>query len=146
MKDGVCLGTNESGIFSFQSAYAVLQKFTETGELLWEKDFINLPSLEGIFEKFVNDATDEDRYMPLLNYCSGIHSLQNGTAILLNTVEEKPVTILWVSNDGSDVQVIEYPDVEHSFLLRFRIAPEQEAILFADSMEGKVFKADWPVE
>jgi len=77
-----------------------------------------------------------------------MHVMEKGTAILLNTIDEKPITIAWVPNDGEDIQVIEFPGIDRSpkFAPRFRIAPEQKTILFAYTLEGKIMSADWPID
>ncbi len=141
----VFLGVNESGIFSFQQAEARLQKFSGSGELLWEKDFIDLPALKGVYEEYLQEAKTQERFIPQLSYARGIHVYEEGAAILLQTAEQNPVTVLWVSNSGEDIRLIEYPEVEKSFLLRFRIAPDRQTILFVDSMEPTIYRAEYPV-
>jgi hypothetical protein len=146
MQNRVSIGANESGIFSFQNTSAILQKFSLDGVLLWERD-LKIPSVDGVFENFLKEANEQDRYIPELNYSRGMHVYEYGAAVLINTPEDKPTTVVWVPNDGNNIRVVEYPDIDNSiFILRFRVAPEHNSIFFVYSFEGKVFRATWPIE
>lgn len=148
MKNKVLLGVNESGIFSFQTAHAVLQKFSLDGVPQWERD-LKIPSVEGVFENFLK-VNREQNYIFLLAYARDMHVSEYGAAILIETLENQPVTVAWVPNDGDNIQIIEFPHIEKpseiAYPFRFRIAPGHHTIFFTNSLEGKVFKSFWPIE
>ncbi|SHE30834.1 6-bladed beta-propeller protein [Fodinibius roseus] len=145
MKNSVQIGANGSGIFCFQNTKAILQKYTLEGQLQWERD-LKMPMVEGVFEDFLKE-NKKGKYITPLTYAYGMHVMENGTALLLNTTDEKPITVSWVPNDGHDIQVVEFPSIVRpsQLPLRFRVVPGQKEILFANSMEGKIMSAEWPI-
>jgi len=145
MKNSIFLGTNASGIFSFQETTALLQKYSNDGELLWEID-LKIPSQEMLYEEFMEELNEVgDRYIPSYSYAHGIHTVDQGTAILLNTSSGNPVTVAWITNDGSQVSIFEYPDIENTSIIRFRVKIENNTIFFINPIEGYVYKSDFPL-
>lgn len=145
MKNSLFLGANESGIFSFLSANALLQKYSVDGEFIWEKD-LNIPSVDGVFDHFLKQ-NQEQEFIFSLTYAHDMHVNEYGTAVLLNTIEDKPTTVAWIPNDGKNIRIIEFSDIDRHplFGLRFRVAPGQNAIFFINGLEGKVFRSHWPI-
>jgi len=145
MRNSVFLGTNASGIFSFQETTALLQKYSNDGELHWEMD-LKIPSQEMLYEEFMEEFNEVgDRYIPSYSYAHGIHTLDQGTAILLNTASGKPVTVAWITNDGSQVSYFEYPEIENTSIIRFRVNIKKNTIFFINPIEGYVYKSDLPL-
>lgn len=143
----IFLGYNDTGIFSYQRATANLQKFNLAGDLLWDFTF-KLPEQDMLFENFKRELFEQDRYLPELTYSRGVHVTDEGIAVLLNVPVNNSIKILWVDNDGNNKQIIEYPEIKRDddfFLLRFRLEPENNLILFVHSLEGIVYKAHWPI-
>lgn len=145
MQNRVHIGANSSGVFSFQDANAILQKYSREGKLQWERN-LKISSVEEVFEDFLQ-ANKKGKYITPLTYTYGMHAMEEGIAILLNTTDDKPITVAWVPNDGHEIRVVEYPGIDRpsQIPLRFRVAPEKEAIIFVNSMEGKIMRADWPI-
>lgn len=145
MKNRVHIGANGIGIFCFQNTKALLQKYSMDGQLQWERD-LKIPPVEGVFEDFLK-TNKEGKYITPLTYIYGMQVMEDGTAILLNTTDEKPITVAWVPNDGHEIRVVEFPGIDRpsQIPLRFRVASEEEAIIFVNSMEGKIINADWPI-
>lgn len=148
MKNSLLTGSNEEAIYSFQNAMLVLQKYNLEGELLWEID-INIPSAEEIFENYLEINREQNFIFPLM-YAYDMHVLEFGAAILLRTIENKPASVLWIPDDGKNIQLIEYPGVNRPddalSIFRFRISPEQKSIFFINSSEGEVTRSIWPIE
>jgi hypothetical protein len=89
----------------------------------------------------------QNRYIPSFYYASFIHVTDHGAAILLNTADDYPETIAWVPNDGDHIQLVEFPVLKNPAIppLKFRIALEQQTVLFSNSREGVVYRANWPI-
>jgi len=148
MRNQVILSSNKSGVYSFQQSNALLQKFTHSGELEWELD-LGIPATEGVYEQFLeaNKAIADrgQEMVSMLQYAAKIDTTDNGVALLLNTVDPNPVTVLWVPDDGSEIQEIQFPGLEtaESRPRSFTISKEESTIYFAGTMEGIVYNSEW---
>ncbi len=147
MLNSISLGANESGIFVFQQVNAVLQKYHFNGELVWERN-LKIPPVDGVYEEFLRKVNEQERVLPQLYYGHGLHAIEEGVYLMLNTPDDKPITMIWIPNDGNDIQVIEFPDIERdpNFPLRFRVAPDSGFIFFVKSLDGEVLSSAWPID
>lgn len=147
MINRVLLSSNSTGVFVFQQATAMLQKFNHSRELEWEID-LNIPATEGIFDRFVeiNQSFIERgmRNMFMLQYAAQIKSADNGVFILLNTVEDKPTTVVWVSNDGTRVVAAYDNNIQEMKPDLLATTRDGSTIYLGTRMEGEIIKLDWP--
>lgn len=145
MYNQVTLDAFSTEIYSLQNVTGILQKYSVEAGLIWEKN-IQIPSQEILFDQYQEELFGQDQYLPSLNYANGIHAIEQGVAILLNVPKTEATTIVWVAKDGKSTSVVEYPNIKPSenFPLRFRIAKDIGSVIFVNSLEGKIFKADWP--
>jgi len=134
-----------SYIYSVQNVTGNLQKYSVDDGLIWEIN-IKIPSQEVLIDKYKDELFGQNRYLPDLRYIDGIHATDQGVAILLNIPENEPVTIVWTTSDGKQNYIVEYPTIEtpKNFLPRFRIASEVGSVIFVNSLDGEVLKAEWP--
>ena len=134
-----------SDIYIVQNVTGKLQKYSIDEGLIWEMS-IKIPSQEVLFDNYKEELFGQNRYLPDLRYAEGIQATDQGVAVLLNTPENEPVTIVWITSDGKQGLIIEYPTIEipKNFLPRFRLAPEVGEVIFVNSLDGKVLKAEWP--
>lgn len=140
------LGANKSGVFSFNSENATLEKFDIYGELLWKRD-LKIPNVDGILEHY-KEINKKQGFYPL-TYARDMHVTSYGVAILLNTPPDNIATsVVWIPNNGSEIRIVEYPNIQmpSTFTFRFRISFVHNTILFSNSLEGKIIKSNWPVE
>lgn len=150
MQNQIILSANRSGVYSFQQTSALLQKFSHNGEMEWELD-LEIPATEGIFDQFVErNKMMSDRgqgNLIMLQYAADIEATEDGVAILLNTLETYPVTVAWISNNGSEIEEIQFPGLD-SFEARprsFTLSDSGDSIYFTAAMDGSVYRADWPL-
>lgn len=148
MRNQIILSSNNSGVYSFQQSNVLLQKFTHSGELEWELD-LGIPATEGVYEQFLETnkaiADRGQEMVSMLQYAAKIDTTDNGVALLLNTVDSNPVTVLWIPNDGSEIQEVQFPGLEsaESRPRSFTISEEESTIYFGGTMEGIVYNSEW---
>lgn len=147
MINRLLLESNESGLFSYQQATSVLQKYSHDKEMLWEVD-LSIPATEGIFDRYIEiNQSFVDRGMRnmfMLQYASQMSAAQNGVFILINTVSDHPTTVVWVSNEGDRV-VSAYLRNEEDFSPDLMAVSNNGEDLFLGSrMEALILKLKWP--
>ncbi|MDZ7680982.1 MAG: 6-bladed beta-propeller [Fodinibius sp.] len=148
-KNKVMLGSNKTGIFSFQQATAVLEKYSHSGELLWSKN-LKVPAIDGLFEQILaenKERIDQDEFLLSFSYSAGLSTNEKGAAILLNVSNDQPTTVVWVPNDGHKITVVRFMDVmESSELgLNFSVGYHGNDVFFVNFQRGKIYKAEWPI-
>lgn len=146
MINRVLLSNNTSGLFVFKQATAILQKYNHSRELEWEID-LKIPATDGIFDRFVEiNKSFVDRGMRnmfMLQYASQMKNAENGVFILLNTIPEKPATIVSVSNDGKNI-VAAYDDSgADSKPDLLSVSNDGSVIYLGSRMGGEIKKLDW---
>src|SRR5699024_3043315 len=146
-KNNVLLASNRTGIFSFQQTTAILEKYSTSGDLLWEKN-VQVPAIVGLFEKLFEENSSRiksDTMLLPFAYANAIAANEHGVAIKLNLLQEQPVTIVWVPNDGKELTVVTFEDLEKSPPVPLRLAISDSDIFFSNTLEGKIYRADWPL-
>lgn len=148
MINRLILDSNDSGLFSFQQATAVLQKYSHSQKLLWEIDLSDIPATEGIFDRFIEiNQSFVDRGMRnmfMIQYASDIAVADSGVFILINTTPDQPSTVVWVSNQGDRVVSAYLPENENFNPDLITVSHDATAIYLGDRMEGVVVKLVWP--
>ncbi|MEX2395811.1 MAG: hypothetical protein WD491_02250 [Balneolales bacterium] len=137
MLNYVSVSSNQTGIFSFQQATAMLEKYTYSGELVWAKN-LKVPAIEDLFESHFNNN------IPFFNYSEDIHANEEGVAILLQVIEDEPATIVWVPNDGGNINVVSFPNVKKQ-QRSFTIAHNESYVYFVNTQDGEISRATWPL-
>ena len=72
---------------------------------------------------------------------------KNGIAILLNMPDEVPLTIAWVSKDGSEVKFLTVKDVNndrYGLKESFTISPDEEYAYYLKRATGTIYRFNWP--
>ncbi|MGF1670149.1 MAG: 6-bladed beta-propeller [Balneolaceae bacterium] len=145
----VILTSSSSGIFLFQQTTRKLEKYSLSGEILWEKE-INIPAQDDLFDEVArkNKAIglkNERRHMFV--YARAIEAYEEGVAVLLNMPEGFPVTVAWGSSDGNETSLISFKGLEQeefAFPGSFSISHKNKRIYFLNNQEGIIYKAEWP--
>lgn len=149
-KNSVILNSNQSGLFVFQQTTAVLEKYSHSGEHIWSRN-LEFPVQQGLFDHMFEVNADRlNRGLHIgynygFNYAISTYATEEGIAVLLNVFEDDPVTIAWITNSGEEISMVSFHGIEHQ-PGKFAISsvPDQPIILFVDSIEGKIYKANWP--
>lgn len=143
----VLLGSSSSGIYSFQQTTGTLEKFSHAGDLLWQKN-IKIPAQDDLFDQISRNNQQEDQNSQLFTYAEAMDAREDGVAILLNMPEGSPVAVCWVSEDGTDMNVITYPEVDKEEgygLGAFTVSPTDKRAYFLDTQNAIIFEAEWPL-
>ncbi len=148
MQNQILLSGNEHGVFAFQQTTNLLQLYNHTEDLEWEVD-INSPASDGIFNQFVeNNKMMAERgrgNIIMLQFADHLEATESGVAVLLNTVEDTPLTVAWIPNDGSHISVVQFPTLDEMKPTLFTINHAENTVFFASRFTGEVFKAPWPI-
>ncbi|SHE30125.1 hypothetical protein SAMN05443144_1012 [Fodinibius roseus] len=144
----VLLGSNQSGIFSLQQTTALLEKYARDGELIWQRS-IKVPAIEDLFDRLFEEnrrRINRDDFLLEFIHARRMATNEGGVAILLNTLENQPVTVVWVTDDGQDGTIVSFPEIDNDLLgLTFTISADGSYIYFSDALDGELYRAEWPV-
>lgn len=148
-KNSVLLNHNQTGIFAFQETTALLQKYSLSGKLIWQKN-VKIPALAGLFSHVIKEnrrRMKEGKFPLGYSYADAISANKKGVAVMLHMPEGQPVTIAWVPNDGEQLTVVTYPGIKFVNptlrLLQFAVS-NKHYILFSSMLDGKIYRAYWP--
>ncbi|PWN05976.1 6-bladed beta-propeller [Rhodohalobacter mucosus] len=149
MINRLILSSNESGLFSFQQATAVLQKYSHSQELLWEVNLSDIPATEGIFDRFIeinqSFADRGMRNMYMIQHASDITAADSGVFLLMNTIPERASTVVWVSNQGDRVVSAYLPETDNFNPDLIAVSHDGADIYLGSRMDGVVVKMSWPI-
>lgn len=146
----VFLESSSSGIYSFQQTTGILEKYSHSGDLIWEKN-LKIPVLNDLFDRISRENPERisrGEYPRLFIYAKTMNANENGVAVLLNTPEGNPVTVAWVPDDGSRLDVITFPGLdqeEFGFLGSFSVSVADGRAYFLNVQDGIIYKAEWPI-
>ena len=146
----VTLTSNQTGIYSFQQTTAILEKYSFSGELLWQKNLKIQAQIDLFNHIALNNVKiglrDEPR--DLFMYAKAMEASENGVAVLLNLPNGEPVTIVWVSDDGSGLDVVTIESIEQSELgmwPSFTLSSSVGKIWMLNTEEGIIYESEWPL-
>lgn len=146
VQNSVLLRSNQTGIFSFESTTGILKKYSFSKELIWEKH-LDVPALEGLFDQIFKKNIERIKNgLPTTHsfaYGKGIDTNDEGVAILLNVLEDQPVTVAWVPNSGEKITVVSFEGIENHLHQSFALAKDGSWIFFVDILNGEIYKAKW---
>lgn len=145
------LGHSSNAIYAFQQTTGILEKYSRSGELIWEKN-LKRPVQEGMFRQFAEENKESVRSgepaSHLYNYAKAMDANEGGVAILLNTLEIDHATVIWVSDDGENLVEIKYHGIENDqigLFDTFSFSPENSRAWFLNRRDGKIYAAEWPI-
>ncbi|TVQ73093.1 MAG: hypothetical protein EA363_03625, partial [Balneolaceae bacterium] len=145
------LSHSSNGIYAFQQTTGILEKYSHSGELIWEMN-IKHPVQEGMLSHFADENRESVRSgepaLHLYNYAKAMDANEEGVAVLLNTLEKNKATVIWVSDDGENLAEIIYQGIENDLIGRFNtftISPEDSRAWFLNQRDGEIYSADWPL-
>lgn len=153
MKNSVWLKSNHEGIYLFQQTTAILEKYAYTGELIWEKN-LKIPAVDGLFDhifiinsELINEGLPPSRSFV---YAQDMYANEEGVAVLLNGLEDQPVKVVWVSNNGDKPTVITFRGIKNKPYQpeSFTISDdsfEKSFIFFVNDQDGEIYRAEWPL-
>ncbi len=85
------LSHSSNGIYAFQQTTGILERYSRSCELIWEKN-LKRPVQEGMFRQFADENRESVRSGEpgphLYNYAKAMDANEEGVAIVLNTLEK----------------------------------------------------------
>ena len=145
------LSHSSNGIYAFQQTTGILEKYSHSGELIWEVN-IKHPVQEGMFSHFADENRESVRSgepaLRLYKYAKAMDANEEGVAVLLNTLENNKATVIWVSDDGETLAEITYQGINNELIGRFNsftFSPEDSRAWFLNQQYGEIYSADWPL-
>jgi len=150
MANQILLANSSSALYSFQQTTGNLEKYTLSGELVWEKN-LEIPSQGDLFETIADhnrNADAKNQPYKFYQYARALDANDQGAALLLNMPEGKPVTAAWIPADGSGVKLVAFPGLsadEFGFFGPFAVSEDNTRVYFLYNQEGVIYEADWPV-
>lgn len=141
----VMLGNSSSAIYSFQQTTGVLEKFTHTGKKIWNKE-INIPAQRNLFEQIAQHNRNGE--FRLFIYARAMDVHKDGVALLLNLPENQPLTIAWVPEDGSKMDLVKVEGITldgDGFMEGFTISPNGQQAYYLKRSIGTIYQFEWPL-
>lgn len=150
MANLLLLANSSSEIYSFQQTTGVLEKYSHTGELIWDKQ-LNIPAQSNLFEwisRHNQQAGTGNESYRLFHYAWAIDANEYGVALLLHLPEEEPVTAAWMPADGGEIKLVSFPRLNSEVLGlfgTFTVSPDNSRVFFLNNQDGIIYEAEWPV-
>jgi DNA-binding beta-propeller fold protein YncE len=142
MKNHVTLFSENQSLYLFQQAYGILEKYDMSGNLIWNKEFL-LPEMELIYNHIAERNLEAETPSIILEYVSGITTIDNGIALMLSTRDLTSPVLIWVSNDGQNQRIIRFPSLEMN-PNRIAATPDGSYLFLLNSTEAEVYRVEWP--
>jgi hypothetical protein len=149
MLNMVLLSSSSDAIYSLQQTTGILEKYTHTGEHVWEME-LNIPAQKHLFDRISdhNRGIDSDGKPRLFIYARAMDAREGGVALQLNMPDDQPFTIAWVPEDGTRIDLIKVegitPDA-HGFMEGFTVSPDGEHAYYLKRSTGMIFQFIWPL-
>ena len=145
----VMLSSSSTAIYSFQQVTGVLEKYTHKGEQVWEKE-LNIPVQSDLFDRIAkyNVEVGSGDIRRLFIYARAMDALEGGVALLLNLPDEQPVTVAWIPEDGSKIDLIKVEGISldgHGFMEGFTVSPDQQRAFYLERSSGTIYQFKWPL-
>lgn len=149
MLNMVMLRSNSSAIYSLQQSTGKLEKYTHDGSKVWEKA-LNIPAQRNLFDQIAEHNKDMGigHFPRLFIYARSMDVHESGVALLLNLQENQPLTIAWIPEDGSNIDLIEVDGITldgDGFREAFTISPDRKQAYFLDRSSGTIYQFEWPL-
>mgnify|MGYP006293399673 CR=1 FL=1 len=148
MLNMVLLSSSSDAIYSFQQTTGILEKYTHTGEHVWEVE-LNIPGQEHLFDRISdhNRGIDSDGIPRLFIYARAMDVREGGVALQLNMPDEQPITIAWVPEDGSRIDLVNVEEITpdaHGFMEGFTVSPDEDHAYYLKRSTGTIYQFNWP--
>ncbi|MEX0660929.1 MAG: 6-bladed beta-propeller [Balneolaceae bacterium] len=145
----VMLSSSSNGIYSFQQTTGVLEKYTHAGEQAWEME-LNISEQRNLFDQIAehNKEGGSDNGRRMFIYARAIDALEEGVALLLNMPEDNPVTVAWIPEDGSRIDLIKIEGLNmdvQGFMEGFTVSPGDQRAYYLERSIGTIYEIDWPL-
>lgn len=140
----VMLSSSSSAIYSFQQTTGVLEKFTHAGKKIWNKE-LNIPAQRNLFEQIAQHNRNGEFRLFLYARAMDVH--KDGVALLLNLPEDQPLTVAWVPEDGSKMDLVEVEGITldgDGFMEGFTISPDGKHAYYLKRSNGTIYQFEWP--
>ena len=150
LKNLVMIGVSSSAIYSLQQTTGVLEKFTHSGEQIWELE-LNIPGQDGLLEQISQyniEAVRNNEPTQMFIHARAMDASEEGVAMLLNMPEIKPAVVAWVPADGSGVEIITIENLElnkFGFMGMFTLSIEDQTAYYLERDTGTVYQFEWPL-
>ena len=147
----VILSSSSNAIYSLQQTTGVLEKFTHSGEQVWELE-LNIPGQEGLIEHIAQHNIEAGRSngrRQRFIHARAMDANESGVAILLNMPDDKPLTIAWISVEGNTIDLIEIEGISLDFsgsMVGFTVSPDGRHAYYLDPNIGSIYKIEWPLK
>jgi len=145
----VAMASSSSAIYSFQQTTGMLEKYSHSGELIWDKH-LNIPAQAELFERIseYNRQSDQgNEPYHFFNYAWSLAANEKVVAVLLNMPEDLPVTVAWIPADGSELHMVAFPGLSREvfrFFGTFSVSPDKSRFYFLNIPDGIIYEAEWP--
>lgn len=140
-KNMVTLRSDGDHIYAYLNAYSELRKYDTSGSLIWEQK-IDLPYNEEIFNNTVEQAKNSPGGLPAYNYITDFEVIDQEVMILTSRRNSDDSQLLVRLNESGNTTAI-YTLPDHiGYLRAFDLAPDHNAIYFASSGDGVVYKSE----
>jgi len=145
----VMLSSSSTAIYAFQQTTGILEKYTHAGERVWEKK-LNIPVQRNLFNQIAqyNKEFGSKNIRRMFIYARGMDALEGGVALLLNLSDDQPLTIAWVPEDGSKIDLINVEGItldSDGFMEGFTVSPDGDLAYYLDRNSGTIIQFKWPL-
>jgi len=146
----VMLSNSSNAIYSLQQTTGVLEKFTHSGERVWELE-LNIPGQEGLMDRIAQHNIEAGRSngrRERFLHARAMDANEEGVAILLNLPDDQPLTIAWVPADGNKIDLIEIEGISLDFsgsMVGFTVSPYGRHAYYLEPNIGTIYKIEWPL-
>ncbi|MEX2600007.1 MAG: 6-bladed beta-propeller [Balneolaceae bacterium] len=147
MQNIVMVSSNSTGVFSFQQTTAILEKFSSSGELIWQKN-LKIPAIDGLFNHIFSEnrrRITTGEFLLSFNYGIDISANEEGVAVLLNMLEDQPVRVVWIPNNGEKITTFHFQSLENERQMTFTLSDDGSHAFFVNTLEGTIYKTDLPL-
>lgn len=146
----VMLGSSADAIYSLQQTTGVLEKFSHSGERIWEMN-LNIPGQDELMDQIAQhniDAVKNGVPTQLFIHAHAMGATDKGVAMLLRMPENQSTAIAWVPADGSGVDLITIESLNvnpRGFMGMFALSGEDRTAYYLKQETGTVYQFGWPL-
>lgn len=145
----VMLSSSSNAIYSLQQTTGILEKYTHTGDQVWEKE-LNIPAQTNLFDQIseYNMGMGSDDIPRIFMYARAMDALENGVALLLNMPDDQPLTVAWIPEDGNTIDLIEVEGITldvRGFTEGFTVSPDSQHSYYLERDMGTIYQIEWPI-
>lgn len=145
----IMLSSSSNTIYSLQQTTGILEKYTHAGEQVWKKK-LNIQAQKYLFDQIAKHNMEMESYVNRRHfmYARAMDALEGGVALLLNMPEDNPVTVAWIPEDGSRIDLIEVEGITldvRGFMEGFTVSPDGRHAYYLERGMGTIYQFEWPL-